>query len=1076
LSTPYTSQPNEVVVLAGQFSRTNTNNRVFFARSDQFTRTDPTRPPLDIVKEVLDYLGVQGDFVTYAILVFNKSNQLVTVITDALQGSFTDVVNGGSSSGTFQCPKSFIDVGWLDYDFRVQFYLNDSIDPWYDGYISEFDQTQDSDEYDRESVTVLTDGWSTFMSRAIVTETLSPGVQSNGVDNGIEYADEYLIHLTTTYLDSEHFGNCYIASIPIGLDEISFDGTGLDQCIDTVVKQVLNETGNLFEWWVRGTRYGLPQLIIQPQQNPALQTTSYYTPARKIATTYYPEFKDSTMYDYSIQNSAADLANQIALYGGQDPATGLTVYGPFKDSTSISLYGLRQKQVTDTSLVSTASLANYATAYLIMNGYPQPQGSYKKFAPTDAMRSGLWLQIMEPGLQDDGQTFIIDTTTPASMATRHPGNVKQVRVISVTTMFGQSSDGDRVEQQVSFTAPRPFIDQAYYAAVGSATTKQQTQQSSASNTTKVAQTYLQAGLDYQSNDATVSPPTVTISAPTGVFGGASSTATTGSAPVTLPLQDGSSGESGDGTYHLVFAANESESFGTGASGPALHVVKGLPPSYSDTILPGWRFAVQNGKIIGNKDVRVQGGIGTNNYQAASIPASAFQDSALVGVAVTSLNALKGDVVLESTDSSVTITTSGQNINLHVDPGTSGVASLNSETGALTLDSPDSSISVTNAGTAFHIENNGVKSIQSATGAVTFDSPDSSVTITESGGVIHLEAAGGSGGVTSLEGETGVVTFNSPDSSVSISASGGVISLEATGGGGGGVTSLEGATGAITFNSPDSSVTISESGGVISLEATGGGVSSIAGETGAVTLGSSDSSVTITPTTGHIDLKASGGGGGSTFPFTVVQEAAATESGGSSITVPFSQAAAGSENTLIAAFSYDARASGPPSAAGWTTLASFAQANYAAVAILSKESAGETSVTFSNSGIASTIAAWIGEFAGTRSLDTYATLGNTSPLQVVPMPAISPTAGAAVFAMACVTTSGSSGTGNPFLVGTRTGAGWTNMSIPYSNTWRPLCLASYNGPAPGGAIATPAFVFGDGFYSSSASAAMMFSIV
>ncbi len=893
MPTPITPQPDEVIVLAGQYSRSQTTTSVFTAKASQFTRTSPARPTLDIVKEVLDNLGVQGDYVTYAIYVFNTSGQLITVIVDALQGSFTDIVNGGSSSGTFQVPRNFVDVGWINYDYRVQFYLNDSIDPWYDGYVSEFDQTQDDDEYDHDSITVITDGWSTFMSRAIVTETLSPGVQSNGVDNGIEYADEYLLHLITTYLDSEHFGTSFVASMPIGLDAISFDGTGLDQCIDTVVKQVLNESGNLYEWWVRGTRYGLPQLIIQPQQDPALVTESYYTPARKIASAYFPEYKNSTMYDYSIQNSAADLANQIALYGGQDPTTGLTVYGPFKDSTSISLYGLRQKQVTDTSLISTASLSNYATAYLIMNGYPQPQGTFKKFAPTDQMRSGQWLQIMEPGIQDTGETFIIGTN---EISTTHPQNVKQVRVIQVVTSFGQSEDGDRIEQEVSFTAPRPYIDQAYYAAIGAAATTQQSQQAAAANSTKVSQTYLQAGLDYVSNDSSTTPPTVTFTPPTGVFYGGTTTVSTGGSNITLPLKDSSSLESGDGTYHVVFAQNQNESFGTGPSGPGLQVVKGLPPAYDNGVIPGWRFSVQNGSIIGNKDLRVQGGIGKNNYQPGSIPSSALQSGALTDVAVTSLNTLKGDVTIESTDSSVDITVTGESINLSVTGASAGVSSLQGKTGAVVLDSPDSSIAITSTGDTIHleavgggvgelngltgdltiestdgsltvtasgtdinIENNGVKSVNGEAGALTIDSPDSSISVTPSGSDIHLEAA-----VKSVQGATGAVTFNSPDSSVTISESGGVIHLEAAGGGGG-VSSINSKTGAVSITSPDSSVTIGSSGSNITLEVAGGGggggVTSLAGETGAITLGSSDSSVTITPSAGHIDLKAAGGGGG-----------------------------------------------------------------------------------------------------------------------------------------------------------------------------------------------------------------------
>jgi hypothetical protein len=639
------------------------------------------------------------------------------------------------------------------------------------------------------------------------------------------------------------------------LDEISFDGTGLDQCVDTVVKQVLNETGNLYEWWVRGPRIGLPRLVIQPQQDPALQATAYYSPNRQRATAYFPEFKNSTMYDYSIQNSIADLANQIALYGGQDPATGLTVYGPFKDSTSISLYGLCQKQVTDTSLISTASLANYATAYLIMNGYPQPQGTYKKFAPTDAMRSGQWLQIMEPGLQDTGETYILGTN---EIADSHPGNVKQVRCIQVVTSFGQSEDGDRIEQEVTFTAPRPYIDQAYYAAIGSATTTQQSQQAQSSNVTKVSTTYLQKGLDYLSNTpgAGATPPTVTFTPPTGVFYGATETTSTGGSNITLPLQDTASSETGDGTYHVVFAQNQADSFGTGTSGPALTVVKGaLPPAYSNSIIPGWRFTVQNGAVVGNKDQRVQGGIGTNNYQPGSIPAAALQSGALTDIAVTSLNGETGAVTLESSDSSVTITESGSSIDLVV--AAAGVTSIHGLSGVVGLSSPDSSVGISVVDNIIELEvtpsSEGVASLNGATGALTIESTDDSIGVTVTGEDINLT----NNGVKTLQGASGAVMLESTDASVTITESGGVINLQASPTAG--VAEVNGLTGDLTIESTDGSLTVTASGTNINIENTG--VKSIAGEAGVVTLGSSDSSVTITPSSGHIDLNAVGGGGG-----------------------------------------------------------------------------------------------------------------------------------------------------------------------------------------------------------------------
>jgi len=552
-------------------------------------RTGSYAFPLDLVYPLVNAIG-PAVTPKFQLLVFDTSGTLVVAIQDALSGSFEDIINGGSGQGSFVVPRSFVDVGWINYNYRVQFYLQDSIDPWYDGYVIEIDQTQADQSSDRETVTIQTDGWQTFMSRSIVTETLSPGVQPNGTDNGIEYADEYLIHLLSTYLDSDHFRSSFISTIQFGLDKLTFDGSGLDDCVNQVVKQVLDETGNLYEWWCRGVRNGLPGIVIQPQQNPSKQPSGYYTPTRVLTNQYFAEFKDATIYGYTIQNSAQNLYNLIALYGGQDPVTGQQLYGPFKDSTSISLYGLSEKSVTDSSLLSQQSLQNYATAYLLLNGYPQPQGQFTKWAATDYARAGQWFQIHEPGLNATAGIWYLGTNADnlVELSNTHPGNIKQVRAVRVVTIFGQSGQDDRVEQQVYTTAPRPFIDHAYYSAVaqskGNAAITTLTKP-----TSQLVNYFLKSGMNYVGNNNGVTPPTVTFDPPSGFFN-SNTLVALGGGNITVQLKDSASGATGPGVYTVVFTDNELTQFGAGTNGPAIHVVKGVPPTNSHILL-GHRFTV-----------------------------------------------------------------------------------------------------------------------------------------------------------------------------------------------------------------------------------------------------------------------------------------------------------------------------------------------------------------------------------------------------------------------------------------------------------------------------------------------------
>jgi hypothetical protein len=418
--------------------------------------------PINNVFPIIYTPAVVTDAIKYRILVFDKSNKLATILTQVSQFDFIDAVNGGSAQGSFVIDKHFIDTNWFNYDYRVEFYFEDSFDPWYCGYISEFDPEQDDD--DVEYITIYTAGYQTFLDRAVVSEILSPGVQPNGVDNGDYYADAYLVHLLTTYLDSAHFAAAFVGSIPIYLDALTFTGEGLGKCVDDVVKQVSSNTGQIYEWWVRGQWGGLPRLIIQVQSNPnnTAITDSFVLPSGKTPVQFITEIKDETMYGFKITNSAAAVYNLIALYGGNDPNTGEQVYNAYQDSTSIALYGARQQRVTNNVLLSQASLTNYATAYLLNNAYPQPQGQFNKWVPFDFARAGVFFQIIIKGLSSTGETFV--QTDGSTMTNELPQINDQVRAIQIEVNM-QGGTGDRIAMTVSTQAPRPFADNASYNAI-----------------------------------------------------------------------------------------------------------------------------------------------------------------------------------------------------------------------------------------------------------------------------------------------------------------------------------------------------------------------------------------------------------------------------------------------------------------------------------------------------------------------------------------------------------------------------------------------------------------------------------
>lgn len=616
--TPPTGFSGVGIASSGTFSVTPTPSGL---GNTKMTITDSTPgTPLSAVVPVSVALDLEG----VSIWVYDTTGKLVDMPTGFISGEFHDHVNGGSGSSTLVLPRNFMDVGKINYDYRVQMFLPDSVDPWYDGYVADF-VPMTNDNQDSEQIMVRLEGWQTFMSRAIVSEDLTPSATA-----GTMAADTYIAHLLSTYLDSLHFGTCYVSSIPISLAAMTEDGAGLNQCIDDVVKQIVDGTGRTYEWWVRSVKGSLPALVVQPSQNPSNVTTGRIAPtASTVPVTYLYDFRDSTTFNDQVQNTGRNIFNMIALYGGKDPATNQQVYGAFKDSTSVSLYGIRQKKLTQSNLLSTTTLANFATAYLLLNAYPQPQRTYQRFIPTDALRAGKWVQIF------DGNNGTLAQA------------IRQMRSVEVIVKIDQSTS--RITQQASLTAPLPYVDNSFYSSIN------QAGNGAASGYGKPPTTQTQnfcvlSGFAWPSSFVNTGVLNVRITPASVQFGN-------GAAPVTqaagsdagnydVPLVDSVTGATGDGYYEVVFAYDPLTTYGIGSHTPALVCIKGRTP-YDVTVMRGWGFTVVGNAIVGGRDMRVFGGVNNNNVPATSYPAPTLSSASTVGALVAAVPGLTSGFTVTS---------------------------------------------------------------------------------------------------------------------------------------------------------------------------------------------------------------------------------------------------------------------------------------------------------------------------------------------------------------------------------------------------------------------------------------------
>ena len=369
----------------------------------------------------------------------SPNKQLVDIPESEIESiEFEDNINGGPGAATITFRRSFNNIGALAYNYTIQIWIwgevipdalgppQQPVDPYWAGYFLDFDQEEMATT---GKVIAKCEGLFKQLDRFIVTEEVNPGVSGNpslaaGGPHG------YLQHLLDTYQPTD-FGAPTIPFTMFDMLPNRFDGTKLGACIDTITKLGRDGSGLLFTWAVRG-KVGLGKaVVIQSDQNPNVVSGVYFIPL----------FKGSDFYEYKIKNVYRDIVNTVAVYGGKDPVSGQQIYGVFEDATSVALFGNIEDKISVPALQDPTAIGNYASVWLDLHGFPQPQGELKLFNPRPDIVAGTWVMIWEAATDDPATTI-----------------VKQVRVANVKVRI----DGERISQTLSTLAPVPYLDEAVY--------------------------------------------------------------------------------------------------------------------------------------------------------------------------------------------------------------------------------------------------------------------------------------------------------------------------------------------------------------------------------------------------------------------------------------------------------------------------------------------------------------------------------------------------------------------------------------------------------------------------------------
>jgi hypothetical protein len=342
--------------------------------------------------------------------------------------SFTDAINGGSSTSNIVFRRPFVDgeghplVGYLNRVFAWFWHgkIPRPVNPTWAGYVVDNDAEM---KPTTGRFTSHLEGDMSLLQRGLVIENVNPGVGGNP---GLDAAD-YLRHLTGPqgYAPTAFADFSGIPTTMFALEPMQFQQMQLGDVIDAVVKSGRTAFGTMWIWLVRSDYLGNRTFSVLPDQNPNVITT---LPWNQI-------FPQEMCSDYVINTTYRQITNIIYVQGGQDPTTGQQIVGTFEDSSSVAAFGPWETSVSNISLITAAAAEAYAEAYCDIYGNPQAQGSIELLKPDPNMLSGAWVQVWES-----------------------PSTVKQMRIASVKW---ESKKG-RIVQTLSPTAPTPYLDAAIY--------------------------------------------------------------------------------------------------------------------------------------------------------------------------------------------------------------------------------------------------------------------------------------------------------------------------------------------------------------------------------------------------------------------------------------------------------------------------------------------------------------------------------------------------------------------------------------------------------------------------------------
>jgi hypothetical protein len=167
----------------------------------------------------------------------------------------------------------------------------------------------------------------------------------------------------------------------------------------------------------------------------------------------------------------------------------------------------------------------------------------------------------------------------------------------------------------------------------------------------------------------------------------------------------------------------------------------------------------------------------------------------------------------------------------------------------------------------------------------------------------------------------------------------------------------------------------------------------------------------------------GGGGGTSFAFSILQQAyfssGASNTSSYVVTFPLALQASGATAWMIVATDGSASVTAPT---GWTVDINQTQASFARLMVMHVASASQTTATFTLS--SSSAAVYFMELSGTRTLDV-SSLGGTANATWSALPSITPTSGAMVFGAggACAPNTSAISTVSIPMVG-----GWSNVQV------------------------------------------------